>query len=87
VENHPREEIDAPPIFVFDNAMSRQNRSCVWGMTEPSACGWRVVNRPFPAGLVSGTAKRSASDADDLKSTERKFANLIRPLEGFQHGV
>ena len=39
------------------------------------------MNRPLPAGLISGAAQRDTGHVNNLISTERKFADLVRLLE------
>jgi hypothetical protein len=87
VENHAGEQIKAHAILIFDNAMPEQYGSRMGCMTKPGSNGWGIVKRPFPAGLISGSAKRYASNLNDLESAKRKLANFIRALKCFQRGI
>ena len=82
MENRTWKQIKTSAILIFDNAMPRQHGSRVRRMTELGSYGRGVVQRPFPAWLIGCAAKLDASNADNFKSTMRKFANLVRLVEG-----
>ena len=82
MENRAWKQIKTSAILIFDNAMSRQHGSRMRRMTELGSYGRGVMKGPFPAWLIRGAAKLDASNVHNFKSTLRKFANLVRLVEG-----
>ena len=78
VEDRARQKIETDAILILDNTMPRQDSADVRGMAKRSASGGCIVDRPLPAGLIDGAAKRNPSNVDDLEPSERELANLVR---------
>ena len=80
------QQIKTRAILVFHDAVPGQHSAGMWGMAESRPDYRSIVNRPLPARLICGAAKRKASNADYFKSAKRKFANFVRLIKCFQSG-
>ena len=86
MEDMTWQQIKTRAVFVFHDAVPGQHSAGMWGMAESGADYRCIVNRPLPARLICGAAKRKAGNADYFKSAKRKFANFVRLIKSFQSG-
>lgn len=77
VKRSARKQIESAPVFILDNAMTRQYGSGVGRVAEERSRDWGIVYRPFPSWLIGGATYRDARNMNYFKSAKRKLANLV----------
>jgi hypothetical protein len=72
-----------PSIFHGTRSLPGYHHANVLDLTKGSPGNWRDMLRPFPTGLICGSADRHSADLDEFEPPFLKSANLIRVFKSF----